>query len=120
MLPAVNQVELHPFLFDPGLASYCEKHGILLEAWAPLTRGRHFDDPIVRSIASAHGRTPAQVLLRWGIEHGFIVLPKSVHRQRIEENSKIFDFSLSPSEVADLDQLRGGGGVSRMNPAEIP
>jgi len=118
--PAVNQVEFHPFVFDPELLTYCEQHGIHLEAWAPLTRGRRFDDPTVHDIAAAHGRTPAQVLLRWGIEHGLIEIPKSVHRERIEENAKIFDFSLSPGEVARLDALRGGGRVSQWNPTEIP
>jgi diketogulonate reductase-like aldo/keto reductase len=120
VVPAVNQVEFHPFVFDPELLAYCERRGIRLEAWAPLTRGRRFDDPTVAAIAASHGRTPAQVLLRWGIEHGLIEIPKSVHRARIEENARIFDFSLSAEEVARLDALRGGGSVSRWNPAEIP
>ncbi len=119
-VPAVNQVEFHPFVYDPELAGYCERRGIRLEAWAPLTRGLRFGDPTVSRIAQVHGRTPAQILLRWGIEHGFIVLPKSVHRERIAENARIFDFSLTPDEVTRLDGLRGGGGVSRMNPAQIP
>jgi diketogulonate reductase-like aldo/keto reductase len=120
VVPAVNQVEFHPFVFDPELLAYCARLGIRLEAWAPLTRGRRFDDATVRAIAAAHGRTPAQVLLRWGIEHGLIEIPKSVHRERIEENAKIFDFSLPADEVAHLDALRGGGSVSQWNPAEIP
>ena len=120
VVPAVNQVEFHPFVFDPNLLAYCERLRIRLEAWAPLTRGRQFDNPTVRAIATAHGRTPAQVLLRWGIEHGLVEIPKSVHRERIEENAKIFDFSLSAEEVAQLDALRGGGRVSQWNPAEAP
>lgn len=120
VVPAVDQVEFHPFVFNPELLAYCEKHGIHLEAWAPLARARRFDDPTIRAIAEAHGRTPAQILLRWGIEHKLIELPKSVHRERIEENAKIFDFSLSPDEVARLDALRGGGSVSHWNPAETP
>ncbi|MCI4347176.1 MAG: aldo/keto reductase [Thermoplasmata archaeon] len=120
VVPAVNQVEFHPFVFDPDLLAYCERLGIRLEAWAPLTRGRRFGDPTVRAIAAAHGRTPAQVLLRWGIEHGLVEIPKSVHRERIEENAKIFDFSLSAEEVAHLDALQGGGRVSQWNPAEVP
>ncbi len=119
-VPAVNQVEFHPFVYDPVLAGYCERRGIRLEAWAPLTRGRRFDDATVSAIARAHGRSSAQILLRWGIEHGYIVIPKSVHRERIEENAQIFDFALAPGEVAQLDGLRGGGGVSQMNPAQIP
>ena len=110
VVPAVNQVEFHPFVFDPDLLGYCERLGIRLEAWAPLTRGRQFDDPTVRAIAAAHGRTPAQILLRWGIEHHLIEIPKSVRRERIEENAKIFDFALSASEVGHLDALRGSHG----------
>jgi diketogulonate reductase-like aldo/keto reductase len=120
VVPAVNQVEFHPFVFDPELLAYCEKKGIHIEAWAPLTRGARFDDPTVREIAIAHGRTPAQILLRWGIEHGLIEIPQSVHRDRIEENAKIFDFRLSANEVARLDALRGGGSISGWNPAAAP
>ncbi len=118
--PAVDQVEFHPFVYDPELLGYCERHGIRLEAWSPLTRGRRLDDPTVRAIASAHGRTPAQVLLRWGIEHGIIEIPKSIHRDRIEENARIFDFSLSREEVARMDSLRDGRRVGMWNPADIP
>lgn len=120
VVPAVNQVELHPFVFDPDLLAYCVQHGIRLESWAPLTRGSRFDDPTVREIASSLKRTPGQILLRWGIEHGLIEIPKSVHRERIEENSRIFDFRLSSEQVARLDALRGGGSVSRWNPASAP
>jgi methylglyoxal/glyoxal reductase len=120
VVPAVNQVEFHPFVFDPDLLTYCVKKGIHIEAWAPLTRGRRFDDPTVRELAAAHGRTPAQILLRWGIEHQLIEIPKSVHRDRIEENAKIFDFQLSAKEVARLDALRDGGSISGWNPAATP
>ncbi len=120
VVPAVNQVEFHPFVFDPELATYCKQHGIRLEAWAPLTRGRLFDDATLQGVAAAHGRTPAQILLRWGIEHEFIEIPKSVHRERIEENAQIFDFSLTPDEVTGLDALRGEGRVSQWHPTDIP
>lgn len=120
VVPAVNQVEFHPYVFDPGLLAHCEQRGIRLEAWAPLTRGRRFDDPRLRAIATARNRTPAQILLRWGIEHGLIEIPKSVHRERIEENARIFDFQLSADEVGRLDALRGGGSVSGWNPAAVP
>lgn len=119
-VPAINQVEFHPFVYDPDLLRYCAEHGIRLEAWAGLTRGRRFDDPTLRAVAAQHGRTPGQILLRWGIEHGLIEIPKSVHRERIEENARVFDFSLSPEEVARLDGLRDGVRVSGWNPAEIP
>lgn len=120
VVPAVNQVEFHPFVFDPELLAYCERHGIRLEAWAPLTRGRRFEDATVRAIAEAHGRTPAQVLIRWGIEHGVIEIPKSVHRERIVENFQVFGFSLTPEEVARLDALRDGSRVGLWDPSEIP
>lgn len=120
VVPAVNQVEFHPFVFDPGLVTYSEKHKIRIEAWAPLTRGRRFDDPTLREIATAHRRTPAQVLLRWGIEHGFIEIPKSVHRERIEENAEIFDFRLTGEEVSRLDALGAGGSITSWNPSAVP
>ena len=120
VVPAVNQVEFHPFVYDPELLAYCQQRGIRIEAWAPLTRGRRFDDPTVREIATAHRRTPAQILLRWGIEHGLIEIPKSVHRDRIEENARIFDFRLSTEEVTRLDGLRGGGSISGWDPAAVP
>jgi diketogulonate reductase-like aldo/keto reductase len=120
VVPAVDQVEFHPFVFDPELLSYCESHGIRLEAWAPLTRARRFDDPTILTVAAAHHRTPAQVLIRWGLEHGIIEIPKSIHRERIRENAQVFDFSLSAAEVAALDALRGGPRVGMWNPADIP
>jgi diketogulonate reductase-like aldo/keto reductase len=120
VVPAVNQIEFHPFVYDPELLRYCESRGIRLEAWAPLTRARKFDDPRVAAVAAAHHRTPAQVLLRWGLEHGVIVIPKSVHRERIRENAQVFDFSLSGAEMASLDALRGGARIGMTNPADIP
>jgi diketogulonate reductase-like aldo/keto reductase len=120
VVPAVDQVEFHPFVFNPELLSYCERHGIRLEAWSPLTRGRRLDNPTVQSIAAAHHRTPAQVLIRWGLEHGVVEIPKSVHRERIRENAQVFDFSLSAAEVAALDALRGGPRIGMWDPADIP
>ena len=120
VVPAVDQVEFHPFVYDPELVAYLTRNGIRLEAWAPLTRGQRFSDPTLEAIGHAHGRTPAQVLLRWGIEHGFIEIPKSVHRERIVENAQIFDFTLTPAEIARLDALRDGQRIGRWDPAEIP
>jgi diketogulonate reductase-like aldo/keto reductase len=120
VVPAVDQVEFHPFVFDPELLGYCDRHGLRLEAWAPLTRGRRFEDPVVRAIASAHRKTPAQVLIRWGLEHGIVEIPKSTHRERILENAAVFDFYLSADELARLDTLRDGGRVGMWNPADIP
>jgi methylglyoxal/glyoxal reductase len=120
LVPAVNQVEFHPFVYDPELLRYCESHGIRLEAWAPLTRGRRFEDPTVAAIAAAHHRTPAQVLIRWGLQHEILEIPKSVHRERIRENAQVFDFFLSASEMSALDALRSGTRVGAWNPADIP
>jgi methylglyoxal/glyoxal reductase len=118
--PAIDQVELHPFVYDPDLLAYLERHRIRPEAWSPLTRGRQFDHPVLRSISTAHGRSPAQVLIRWGLQHGVVELPKSVRRERIVENGRVFDFALSASEMERLDGLRGGTRVGLWNPAEIP
>lgn len=120
VVPAVDQVEFHPFVFDPELLAYCERRGIRLEAWSPLTRGRRLDDPTLVAIARAHERTPAQVLIRWGLDHGLIELPKSVHRDRIVENSEVFDFRLDAGEVARLDGQRDGHRVGMWDPSEIP
>ena len=120
VVPAVDQIEFHPFVYDPDLLGYCEQHGIRAEAWSPLTRARRLDHPVVQTIAAARHRTPAQVLIRWGLEHGVIEIPKSVHQERIRENAQVFDFSLSGSDMAALDGLRGGPRVGMWNPADIP
>ncbi len=120
VLPAVDQVEFHPFIYDPTLLAYCKDHGILVEAWSPLTRARWLDNPAIVAIANAHGKSPAQVLLRWGVEHGLIVLPKSVHKERIIENAAIFDFTLRAEEVVKLDALFDDQRVGMWNPATIP
>ena len=120
VVPAVDQVEFHPFIYDPTLLAYCKDHGILVEAWSPLTRARWLDNPAIVAIANAHGKSPAQVLLRWGVEHGLIVLPKSVHKERIIENAAIFDFTLRAEEVVKLDALFDDQRVGMWNPATIP
>ncbi len=103
--PAANQIELHPFLQRRDTCALCRKHGIVIEAYSPLTHGVRLGHPVVRAIASELGKSPAQVLLRWGIEHGFVVLPKSVHPERIAENGAVFDFVLSPGQLERLDAL---------------
>ena len=120
VLPAVDQVEYHPFVFDPELERYLAEHQIVQEAYSPLTRARRLDDPVLASIATAHQRSPAQILLRWGLEHGCVELPKSVRRERIEENARVFDFQLEPEERRRLDALASGSRVSMTNPREIP
>jgi diketogulonate reductase-like aldo/keto reductase len=108
VLPAVNQIELTPFLQRRDTVALCRELGIRLEAYSPLTRGEKLGDPDVVAIAQETGRTPAQVLLRWGIQHGFIVLPKSVKATRIEENGAVFDFKLDADAMKRLDALEEG------------
>jgi methylglyoxal/glyoxal reductase len=120
VVPAVDQVEFHPFVFDPELLTYCERHGIRLEAWSPLTRGRRLATPALVAIADRYSKSPAQVLLRWGLEHGIVELPKSTRQERIVENADVFDFRLTPAEMQQLDALRDGQRVGMWNPADIP
>src|SRR6056297_649813 len=108
IVPAVNQVEFHPFLLQKELLDYDHEHGIRHEAWSPLTRAKLWDNPVIDEIAAAHGKSRAQVLLRWDLHHGVVTIPKSVHKERIAENAQIFDFELSDEEVAKLDGLDRG------------
>jgi diketogulonate reductase-like aldo/keto reductase len=111
VLPAVNQVEFHPFLLQPELLTYDLAKGIRQEAWSPLTRGRNLDNPVIARVARAHGRTPAQVMLRWDLQHGVVTIPKSVHRDRIAENAALFDFELTADEMKTIDALDSGSRV---------
>ena len=111
--PVVNQVQFSPFEYRRALLEACEQRGIALEAYSPLGTGRHLDDPRSRAIAERLGRTPAQVLIRWCVQHDLIVLPKSTHRERIEENAQVFDFALSDDDMAALDALDQTGGTDR-------
>jgi 2,5-diketo-D-gluconate reductase A len=111
--PAVNQVQFSPFEYRRALLEACERHGIALEAYSTLGTGHHLSDPTVRRIADELGRTPAQVLLRWCLEHNVPVIPKSTHRERIEENAQLFDFALSDEQIAALDALDQTGGTDR-------
>ena len=111
--PAVNQIQLNPFAHRRALVDACEGLDIVVEAYSPLTHGRDLENPHLVAIAERVGRTPAQVLLRWGLQHGFVVLPKSVNRKRIEENAEIFDFSLSEEDVEELDALDRTNGTGK-------
>jgi 2,5-diketo-D-gluconate reductase A len=116
-VPAVNQIELHPYLQNREVRAYDEEHGIATEAWSPIAQGEVLDDPLIREIAERVGRTPAQVVLRWHIQHGNIVFPKSVTPERIRENFEIFDFELESGDVEQIDGLdRGEGGRTGPNP----
>jgi diketogulonate reductase-like aldo/keto reductase len=111
--PAVDQVQFSPFVYRRALLEACEQRGVALEAYSPLGTGRHIANATVRHIADRVGRTPAQVLLRWCLQRGVPVIPKSTHRERIEENAQIFDFSLSDQDVAELDALDQTTGTAR-------
>jgi diketogulonate reductase-like aldo/keto reductase len=115
VLPAVNQIELTPFLQRAETVSLCQKLGITLEAYSPLTRGQRLAHPVVTELARETGRSPAQVLLRWGVQHGFVILPKSVTPARIEENAAL-DFELDAAAMQRLDALEEGL-VTGWNPA---
>lgn len=108
IIPAVNQVEFHPFLLQKELLDYDHEHGIRHEAWSPLTRARLWDHETIAAIATAHDKSRAQVLLRWDLQHGVVTIPKSVHPDRIRENADIFDFELTDDEMQRLDALDRG------------
>jgi diketogulonate reductase-like aldo/keto reductase len=108
VVPAVDQVEVSPFLQQRETRAFCAKHGIVVEAYSPLTRGQRLGDPVIVEVARRVGRTPAQVMLRWGVQHGMVVLPKSTREARIRENAAIFDFELDPRSMAQLDALEEG------------
>jgi 2,5-diketo-D-gluconate reductase A len=106
--PAVNQIELHPYLQQHGLRREHADRQIVTEAWSPLAQGAALDDPVITEIAQAHGKTPGQAVLRWHIQLGNVVFPKSVTPERIEQNIDIFDFELSGEELARIEPLDKG------------
>jgi 2,5-diketo-D-gluconate reductase A len=105
VLPAVNQIEVHPYLTQPEVREFCAEHQIAVEAWSPIAQGNVLDDPTVRALAEKYGKSPAQVVLRWHIERGDIVFPKSVTPERIVENIDIFDFELDGEDVEAISAL---------------
>lgn len=109
--PVVNQVQFSPFEYRRKLLNAAEERRVAVEAYSPLGTGRHLGNKTVKRMASRIGRTPAQVLLRWCVQHNLIVIPKSTHRDRIEENARIFDFTLSDEDMAELDALDETGGT---------
>src|SRR3954452_17026418 len=118
VLPAVNQIELHPYFAQQDVQDFGVEHGILTHAWSPIggitfyrnggSHGSTLDDPFIPDIAEAHGKTPAQVMLRWGLQDGRSVIPKSTKPRRIAENINVFDFELSADEMAAIDGLDTG------------
>jgi diketogulonate reductase-like aldo/keto reductase len=119
--PAVNQIELHPFLYRSRreVVELCRARGMVVEAYSPLTKAQRLEEPVLVEIARLHGKTPAQVLIRYALDHGWVVLPKSTHRERIRENAEVFDFRLSSEELARLDALDEGLATG-WDPGEAP
>jgi 2,5-diketo-D-gluconate reductase A len=117
VVPAVNQIEVHPYFTNLAAREASIRHGIVVEAWSPIGQGVVLNDPVIGRIAATSNKTPAQVTLRWHIQHGHIIFPKSVHRERMQENLDLFDFELSADELAALDGLdRGPSGRTGPNP----
>jgi diketogulonate reductase-like aldo/keto reductase len=117
VVPAVNQIECHPYFAQRDVQEFGAEHGILTQAWSPIggitfyrdgSHGSTLDDPVIGDVATAHGKTPAQVMLRWGVQHGRSVIPKSTRPSRIAENIDVFDFELSADEMAAMDGLDTG------------
>lgn len=116
-VPAVNQIEVHPYFANDEVRAYGREHGIATEAWSPIAQGQVLDDPVVTRIAEATGKTPAQVVLRWHIQRGDIVFPKSVTLQRIKDNFALFDFELGAEDFESISQLdKGEDGRIGPNP----
>jgi diketogulonate reductase-like aldo/keto reductase len=111
--PVVNQIQFSPFEYRRALLDACTERNVALEGYSPLGTGRHLSDDTVVEITRRSGRTPAQVLLRWALQRGVVPIPKSTHRNRIEENAQLFDFALSDHDMAALDALDRTGGTGR-------
>lgn len=109
--PMVNQVELHPYLSQQPLRDFSKKQGIQIEAWSPLMQGQLLEQPVLKEIAAAYGKSVAQVILRWDLQHGIVTIPKSTKEQRIIENAALFDFQLSDEEMSRIDGLNRGERV---------
>jgi len=123
VVPAVNQIELHPAYQQQNVLDWAAANGMAIESWGPLGQGKYplFENPAVVAAAEAHGKSPAQVVIRWHLQRGFIVFPKSVKRERIEQNFDVFDFELTAAEVAAIDALdpQDGSGRVGAHPLEL-
>ncbi|HET6924710.1 MAG TPA: aldo/keto reductase [Candidatus Saccharimonadales bacterium] len=109
LTPAVNQIELHPYLQQHETRDFCAQHEIQIESWSPIGRGGDLlQDPVLKPIAETHGKSTAQVIIRWHLQHGFVVIPKSVHQERIIENFDVFDFELSAEEMQVMNDMHSG------------
>ena len=105
VVPSVNQVEFHPFLYQEELLQFCKNNSIQLEAYSPLTRGNKLNHPALKGLEKKYSKTSAQILIRWSLQHDLVVIPKSTHENRIKENSQVFDFQLEEKDMKLLDSL---------------
>lgn len=112
-MPVLDQLEVHPWLTEKPMLKFNAEHNIITQAWSPLGRGKRLDDPVLLKLAAAHGKTPAQIILRWHLQNGIAIIPKSVHQDRIEANADIFDFKLSPAEMQQIDALNTNHRISK-------
>ncbi|KAI0307111.1 Aldo/keto reductase [Multifurca ochricompacta] len=118
-LPSVNQIELHPYCQQRTIVDYCRSHGIIIQAYTPLVRGE-FGNPTLQELSEKHGKNPAQILIRWSLQHGFVPLPKSQNPDRVRSNIDVFSFELSEEEIEKLDGLdRGKSGAVTWNPVDV-
>ncbi|MBU3702665.1 MAG: aldo/keto reductase [Acidimicrobiia bacterium] len=119
VVPVINQIELHPFFQQRALREYHAAHGIVTEAWGPIARGAVGDDPLLVTLASSWGRTPAQIALRWELQHDIVTIPKSATSERIASNFEVFDFELSADDMAMIDALDRPDGRFGPLPADV-
>jgi len=119
-MPSVNQIELHPLCQQRPVVSYCLQNSIVVQAYCPVIRGK-MDHPVIQEVAKQHNRDPAQILLRWSLQKGFVPLPKSATPERIHSNTHLYDFSLSEDDMTKLDNLdKGKAGSISWNPVDAP
>lgn len=119
VVPALNQIELHPYFQQKELRAFHEKHNIATEAWSPLARGKLFEEKIITDLAEKYNKTPAQIVLRWHFENGIIAIPKSSHTKRMLENIDIFDFNLNESDLAMISSMDDVNGRTSFDPATV-
>ena len=112
-MPVINQIECHPWLNQKPLLKFDQENHIVTQAWSPLGRGQILDHPILQAIAATHGKTPAQVFLRWHLQKGVAIIPKTVHQSRIKENDDIYDFELSDAEIAKIETINWNHRISK-------
>ena len=112
-MPVVNQLECHLWLSEKPMLEFNRAHQIVTQAWSPLGRGQLLTEPVLQQIAAAHGKSSAQVILRWYLQNGVAIIPKSTHAARIQENAAIYDFELSPAEMAQIDGLNWNHRISK-------